>query len=357
MVNTNYMFLLFRLINHKNYTTNKFHAQRVEFSQQLRTQQKASHVRPRSDRIVTSVHRKALGEIFEVLLVTAQLERDRCIKRAQLEKQSSMEETVREEEMTEAEQPNTDAEAVVSIEEGMLDTALAGASYLQPKQLADAIAVVLASLSPRIVTRDQFVEFTLHCMHKTSDMQLQLQEDQEAEQAGLDLSTEMPMQTPCATADAAMTPSAAEDEVAVEVSPSCMAPASEPVSVPTTTTKPQSTPCAAHTPSRMLRQTPQATPASARRTPNQSNRGTPGSVRSSSSVPGTPASVVIPPIGYLLVASKTGGRSTSSQKERRQGTQAQREYNTHFTGKPQLVAQKTTEKLVKKRYSERSAGY
>ena len=312
-------------------------------------------MRPRSDRLVTSVHRKALGEIFEVLLVTAQLERDRRIKRAQLEKQSSMEETVKEEERTAAEQPSTDLAPEAPIEEGMLDAALASASYLQPKQLADAIAVVLTSLSPRIVTRNQFVEFTLHCMHKTSDMQLQLQEDQEAEQYSPDMSTEMPLQTPCATADAAMTPSAAE-EVTVKVSPSCMAPASELVSVPTTTTKPQSTPSAAHTPSRMLRQTPQVTPASARRTPNQSNRGTPGSVRSSSSVPGTPASVVIPPIGYLLVASKTGGRSTSSQKERRQGTQAQREYNTHFTGKPQLVAQKTTEKLVKKRYAERSAG-
>jgi hypothetical protein len=384
-----------RLLKHKVYTTQKANDQRQEHCSTLKQQQNNRHTKGRSHKLATQVHRKALSEIYDVLLVTAQLARDR-LKAAETTAASeggpasapaSGTDLSAAENGSEAPQQagaavtgqattaaasnntqqgqtdNVPAAAGATGEEGrdMLDTSLARAHFLQPKQLSDAIAVILSALSPRSVSRAQFIEFTLHCMHKTHDLQQQHSEQSQsqcepppgsaaASPAPAGASNASPAvgdralpTTPgpalaTGTGDA---PHAPESIAAEPRTPQITASAPALAATPATTHKPLSAPSPRTSGTPLSRFTPPTTPRTASRGPSAAN---------------TPSSVVIPPIGYLLVAAKTGGSGTSTQQERQKGTQAQREYDAHFTGKPELAAQKTTERLAKQRYRDRSAG-
>jgi hypothetical protein len=385
-----------RLLNHKVYTTQKANNQRQEHCSTLKQQQNNRHTKGRSHKLATQVHRKALSEIYDVLLVTAQLARDR-LKAAEttvatedvpattpddgtdlsaaehgsgasqqfgaaVEREAT---TAGASGSTQQGQPDEVSAASVTGEEGtdMLDTSLAQAHFLQPKQLSDAIAVILAALSPRSVSRAQFIEFTLHCMHKTHDLQQQQSKEPQRESLhgsvaaspaatgasnaspAVGVRAESSTPVPALATDTRGPPDAQQDTDAAPPLPTPVSQTAGPVpaqaTTPATTHKPLSAPSPGTSSTPLARFTPPTTPRSA-------SRGR--------SAAGTPNGVVIPPIGYLLVAAKTGGSGTSTQQERQKGTQAQREYDAHFTGKPELAAQKTTERLAKQRYRDRSAG-
>jgi hypothetical protein len=341
------------LINHKAYTSHKFQNQRAQHVHALKQQQSERHVQPKSHRMVTQVHRKALGEIFDVLLVTAQLESERRKASGDNASPAPKEPAARNTDGAESATADTVPASARSDKadgksgdqtgkkgEGLLDTALAQPHYLQPKQLADAMAVVLAALSPRLVPRQQFVEFTLHCMHKTDDVQR--------------LAADRSQATPSPPAESSVPSAAPGTETTASDNTASSNPASEQQAVPAERgpETPDAKPAARLSPGSA---TPRKSPAGSEKSNAFTPRDTPG--RAGPKTPsGTPSGVVIPPIGYLLVAAKTGGSGTSTQIERAKGTQAQREYDAHFTGKPQLVAAKTTEKLARQRYQERSAG-
>jgi hypothetical protein len=382
-------------LNHKVYTTQKANNQRQEHCSTLKQQQNNRHTKGRSHKLATQVHRKALSEIYDVLLVTAQLARDR-LKAAETTVATEVVPAITPEDGTDlsaaengsgasqqsgaagerestaagtsgsTQQGQTDEVSAASVTGGegtdMLETSLAQAHFLQPKQLSDAIAVILAALSPRSVSRAQFIEFTLHCMHKTHDLQQQQQSEEPQRESLHGSVAASPAATGASNASPAVgvraefsTPSSAlatdtrdppDAQQATDAAPPISTPISQtagpvPATTPATTHKPLLAPSPGTSSTPLARFTPPTTPRSA-------SRGR--------SAAGTPNGVVIPPIGYLLVAARTGGSGTSTQQERQKGTQAQREYDAHFTGKPELAAQKTTERLAKQRYRDRSAG-
>ena len=53
-------------------------SRRAEFSNNLKEKQNERHVQPKSQKMVSQLHRKALSEIFDVLLITAQMQRDQA---------------------------------------------------------------------------------------------------------------------------------------------------------------------------------------------------------------------------------------------------------------------------------------
>lgn len=360
--------LVIRLMNHKTHLNKKFQSQRAEHSNMLKEQQNGRHVRPKSAKMVTQVHRKALSEIFDVLLITAQMKRDEAAKDAQLMNMNgvaslgSPSATVTKhthsllnhppqpgsgEKRSPAcagapgvssahSSPSTGThrkEAKVSTDE--LDTSLAQAQYLQPKQLSDAIEVLLAALNPRSISREQFIDFTLHCMNKTYLLQRAQQDNGEGT---VDVNNDGPSALE------------GQKEAQPETNEANLQTLQSPGPVLSVDTQPPPPPA---------QSSPYGTPQSTGK--SIASRGTqrtkPGaSLGTPSKPPVASAPVVIPPIGYLLVAASTGGSGTATQREREEGTQAHREYKTHFTGKPHLVAQKTTEKLAKQRYPERTAG-
>lgn len=368
----------------------------------LKEKQNECHVRPKSQKMVSQLHRKALSEIFDVLLVTAQMQREQVAREAREAQllSSPSAATYISASVTDTSptgthskhipsgatsgvqhpdsgagnpsppavsppEPTTAHAAVASPHSSPtvsthqksiaaaagvpeeLDTSLAQAHYLQPKQLSDAMEVILASLAPRCISREQFIEFTLHCMNKTYLLQRaqQQQQQQEQEEAAAEGSVGG-SQSPPETTEAAQ---AVNDRSSNIAQP-------ENSQAPPFLTPPSASPALARCALKGTTSSSPGTPKSTAGKSIASSRSTAKPGTPTGKAPAASAPVVIPPIGYLLVAASTGGSGTSSQRERDEGTQEHREYKTHFTGKPHLVAQKTTEKLAKQRYPQRAKG-
>jgi hypothetical protein len=396
----------------------KFEAQRTGASQALKEQQNGRFVDKKSHKLVAQTQRNALSEIFDVLLVTAEMQRERHTPNAH-QCDTGSDKVPEEAAKTDASPSDTPIVTTAPLKD-MLDTSLAQARFLQPKQLSDAIGVVLSALSPRTVSRKQFVEFTLHCMNKTYIIE-QPSRARASSQAPPTVAVVASPATDSASTPTVVSTPPRSPSVAVAIDVESVAPAvplSAPVQVSTADLHPEGSAATesaqyynnepyspvSNSRSRSRASSPAHTPRANRAsqlrtgllassapspsarplTPNRANRHTHAqssnyaamdrdepSGHSSNNhghgvyedgdsapviVPAASIPVMIPPIGYLLVAASTGGSGTASQREREEGTQAQREYRTHFTGKPHLVAAKTTEKLAKQRYPHRVKG-